>query len=371
MENEFRSLCEKMNSCKNTKELFELLENWSVDPIQLNDWVDVILKNIYIINPQILPYVIECLYVSENKVKFFFSNMLLEETNETIPFITNLEQIRISKEKFELLLPSLVKIVQKSYNGIADCMYLILLNNDPNGVFLTEEQKNGIINSIEDKLPKIYNFLKNNTDIPREVYTALEIILDVSCGFMSEEISKNIKAFSSLGNLDEMSKLFLIKTSLINGIEFNKDFINDLVNKDLYVSRLYGILKKIDKIEEFPKEFLIQEKFAKSHMIDWLIYPTELGQEPNTIELAGTFEEDDEIFYVYKFTSEQDSFAQNGVMVGVTGGYSKDKNSLENSGFTFSQFETMENDYINQGKKLVNFIRECWKKEAKRLEGNG
>ena len=155
------------------------------------------------------------------------SRQLLEETFETIPFVTNLEQIRISKEKFELLLPSLVRIVQKSYNGIADCMYLILLNNDPNGVFLTEEQRAGIINSIEDKLPKIYNYLSNNTDIPREVYTALEILLDVSCGFMSEEICKNIKAFNSLGNLDEMSKLFLIKTSLINGIEFNKDFISE------------------------------------------------------------------------------------------------------------------------------------------------
>lgn len=371
MENEFKLLCEKMNSCKNTKELFELLENWSVDPTKINDWVDIILKNLYVINPQILPYVIECLYASENKVKFFFSNMLLEETFETIPFITNLEQIRISKEKFELLLPSLVKIAQNSYNGIADCMYLILLNNDPNGVFLTEEQRAGIINSIEDKLPKIYNFLSNNTDIPREVYTALEILLDVSCGFKSEEICKNIKALNSLGKLDEMSKLFLIKTSLVNNLEFNKEFLKDLANKDLYVSRLYGILKKIDRTEVFPKEFLVQEKFAKSHMIDWLIYPTELGEEPKTIELVGTYEENEEIFYVYKFTSDKERFAVNGEMVGVTGGYPKDQTLFENSGFTFSQFETLKDDYINQGKELVNFIRECWKQQANKLKGNG
>ncbi len=370
MENEFKALCEKMNECKNTKDLFELLENWSVDPAKINDWIEVILKNLYVINPQILPYVIECLYASENKVKFFFSNMLLEETFETIPFVTNLEQIRINKEKFELLLPTLVRVAQNAYNGIADCMYLILLNNDPNGVFLTEEQRAGIIASLEDKLPKIYNFLSNNTEIPRDVYTALEIILDVSCGFVSEEIIKNIKALNGLGNLDEMSKLFLIKTSLVNSIEFNQKFLNDLVNQDLYISRLYGVLNKIGKIDVFPKEFLTQEKFAKSNMIDWLIYPTELGEEPKEIELVGTFEEDNEIFYVYKFSSDKESFASKGYMVGITGGYSKDKNSIENSGFTFSQFETLEEDFVSQGKSLVNLIRECWKKEANKVKGN-
>ena len=39
-------------------------------------------------------------------------------------------------------------------------------------------------------------------------------------------------------------------------------------------------------------------------MIDWLIYPTELGEEPKTIDLVGTYEENEEIFYVYKFTSD-------------------------------------------------------------------
>ena len=58
-------------------------------------------------------------------------------------------------------------------------------------------------------------------------------------------------------------------------------------------------------------------------------------------------------------------------MVGVTGGYPKDQTLFENSGFTFSQFETKQDDYISQGKALVNFIRECWKQQANKLKGNG
>lgn len=364
MEREFKKLCDKINKCKNTKELYEILDKWSVDPSKINDWIDVILKNMYLILPQTLPYVIECLYANDNKIKFFFSNMLIEETYETIPFITNLEQIRISKEKYELLLPTLVRVAKKCYNGVADCMYLILLNNDPNGVLLKDEQKQEIVLSLEDKLPQIYNFIKNNDDIPQEVYSALEILLDVSCGFISEKIIEDIMKINTLTNLNQMCRLFLIKTALVNNFEYNKKFINDLAEDDLYISKLYSVLYRIGKTSEFPEKYLNLESFAKSNMIDWLRYPTELGEIPNTIEMLGNFEENDEIFFIYKFTCSKEVFKDKGEMLGVAGGYSKNDNKFEPSGFTFSKFESVEEDFIKQAKEVVSMIRDYWKKQV-------
>ena len=51
-------------------------------------------------------------------------------------------------------------------------------------------------------------------------------------------------------------------------------------------------------------------------------------------------------------------------MIGISGGYSKDKITSITTGWTFSKFETVEEDFLKQGKDLVDFIRECWKKRA-------
>ena len=49
-------------------------------------------------------------------------------------------------------------------------------------------------------------------------------------------------------------------------------------------------------------------------------------------------------------------------MIGISGAYQKDIISSKNTGLTFSKFETLEGDFIKQGKELAEFIIEYWKK---------
>ena len=44
--------------------------------------------------------------------------------------------------------------------------------------------------------------------------------------------------------------------------------------------------------------------------------------------------------------------------------YEKDKITSISTGLTFSQFEKLENDFMKQAKKLVEFIKDYWKNAA-------
>ena len=94
-------------------------------------------------------------------------------------------------------------------------------------------------------------------------------------------------------------------------------------------------------------------------MIDWLVYPTELGKAPDTIELVDVIEKNDIEFYIYKFSS--DVFKDRGDMIGISGGFVKDTFTLKEAGFVFSNFDTIEKDYKKQAQEMIKEIGNYWK----------
>ena len=66
--------------------------------------------------------------------------------------------------------------------------------------------------------------------------------------------------------------------------------------------------------------------------------------------------------FAYKFSKKD--FQVKGDMLGVVGGYPIDKVSSISSGYTFSKFEKVEDDWKKQANDLVKFISGYWKTQA-------
>ena len=105
-----------------------------------------------------------------------------------------------------------------------------------------------------------------------------------------------------------------------------------------------------------------QEMIAKSDMIRWLSYPTELGSKPDKIDLLGSFIFNDTKCFAFSFYKE--GFRIKGMLIGVSGGYPIDHISSETCGYTFSKFENLKEDWNAQAIELVSFINDYWKNRA-------
>lgn len=236
---------------------------------------------------------------------------------------------------------------------------MILLNSDPTGELLTEEGKEQLIQSINKKFTMLIDYINNNEKIEEEVFTTLEILLDVSCYINNDETILLIKKIKKL-NINSDCKVFLIKTEAINNLNINKEILIDMINND-YSFKLLQILERINKSNILPQNILTQEKIAKSLLIDWLKYPTELGENPEKIEYVDCLEEDNIIYYIYKFTAREGALKDRGYMIGISGGFEKDKITSENTGFTFSKFQTINENYKKQAEEIIELISEHWK----------
>lgn len=370
MKKNLESLKNKINNSKDEKEIQEIISNWEIDIKEYEKWISSFSektmkefeKCILEFDMNKMPYMLESLYRENNKIKFSIFCMILEITFDKLPFITNLENIPIFKAKFESFANTLAYVVKYANGGIADCMYLILLNSDPTGSLLTEKEREDIIQSINDKLEYIANLFKEK-EIEEDIYMSLEILLDVACYINDEKTFELIKEIDKL-NINQSSRVFLIKAQAVNNIQIDMKKLQELIDDDNYTYKIVQVLENINKLSVIPKDIVTQKMIAKSLMIDWLIYPTELGENPENIELVDTLEKENIVYYIYKFTAKNGKLKEHGEMIGLAGGFKKGKITSINTGNTFSTFETIQKDYIKQAEGIIELISEHWKKRA-------
>lgn len=343
----------------NQEELERFIDNIDINESNYNKWIeDVCSKKIDILDINKLPYIIDKLYVSNEKYQFLFCCMLLEQTYEKIPFITNLENYPINVKKFSIFKYPLMKIYESVDNGIANCMALIILNNDPKLELFEENEKDIICNASIRKLNDIIKYLDDNDNIDISVYNDLEVIIDLSIYLKNKDINNLIEKLTNY-ELNYECKLFILKYQIINNMEINNSIINNLLSYKDKLNKLVYVLERIGAIKILPLNEINQEEIAKSEMINWLEYPTELGKVPDMIELLGKFDYKGYDCYAYKFKSND--FRIKDYMLGVVGGYEKNKITSINTGWTFSKFELLEEDYMKQAVELVEFINNLWK----------
>ena len=353
-------MLEKLNkqleeiNINNREELDKFVDGIDIVEDNYNEWIeDLVSDKINILDMNKLPYLIDRLYICNDKYRFLLCCILLERTYDKLPFVTNLENYPLFKKKFEILKYPIMKIYSSVDNGIANCMALIILNNDPKFELFTDKEKDDLSKITIRKLKCIIDYLKDNSDIDNRVYNDIEVIVDLAVYLENNEINKLIDDLSKFA-LDYQSKLFILKYRIVNNMNIYNMIDEMLTNKDK-ISHLVYILERIDAINLLPLDKISEEDIARSNMIDWLKYPQELGKKPDSIEFLDKFEYDGYDFYVYKFKSND--FRIKDYMLGISGGYLKNKKTAIDNGFTFSKFELVEDDYIKQAKDIIDMIK--------------
>lgn len=340
----------------------DIVAKIDINETNFNVWVDkVFSEDVDKFDMSKLPYLIDELYQGNNKFKFMLCCMLIEVTCDKLEFITNLEDYQLFEVKFETLLNTLVTVYDYVDNGIANCMALILLNNDPKLTRLNDEQKNTLVCATKRKLNDILDYL-HTEDINPLVYKDLEVIVDLACYLNNSDINDLISKIDELEN-NEDADIFIIKYKLINNMDLIDSKLNRLKIDNERVFTLYHIMEELGVQNKYLAD-VPQEAIARSDMVRWLSYPTELGSAPDKIELLGEFTFNNQKCYAYKYMKE--GFTKEGELLGVSGGYPFDKVTATPSGYTFSKFENVEDDWNKQALELVKFIYDYWVERSKK-----
>lgn len=137
---------------------------------------------------------------------------------------------------------------------------------------------------------------------------------------------------------------------------------------------LFDRLVSLGKTHLFPKSEMTQAKLAESEMVNWLIFPTELGRAPDEIELMQTIERDlgDHgvfVYYIFRFKTHAPHWsAEDGWTAGVAGPFRRDDFPTTTSwGDTFSTF-TKWNDFAPE--EHLASIEELMKRWREHHAGN-
>ena len=360
----FEELREKINglNCESREALKDFESTLEITGEDFNELAESIFSDkVQTLDLNKLPYAIDALYQTNDQLRFMVCCMLIEATCFDLPFMTNLENYPLFEAKYETLKHTLLTVYDAIDSGIANCMTLIILNNDPTFQLMESEEKEILVKATNRKLKEIIEFLKTADEINSEGYREVELIIDLATYMDDEEIDKQIEELQTVP-LNFSCQLFIAKYKLVNKKNISQNEIEKLIQNRKEIERVVSIFENNGGNDLLKNMQITQEEIALSNMISWLEYPTELGKEPDEIILAGTFENDDGVVYVYKFRS--DVFPDRGYMIGISGAYAKNTITAKTSGNTFSKFETIQDDFIKQGKEIVEFIEECWRKRA-------
>ena len=113
-------------------------------------------------------------------------------------------------------------------------------------------------------------------------------------------------------------------------------------------------LETLERPELFPDDFMNQPSLAEATMVDWLLFPTELGRAPDEIRQLQVMpiETDDGVadLYVFAFRTHAPHWlSEQDWVVGVAGPFLKDDQpTFESLGGTFSRFESLSEKSLDK-----------------------
>lgn len=371
LKKEYKELIKKMNQAKKYEEVKEILDSFHKDMFEegkIKEFTSIMIKKYRKISSNIYPFIIQYFYEKNSKLEFNIACELLQNHYCDIPYITNLESIPISEEKFLDFLPTLLKIIKENASGIADCMYLILLGHEESYDKITEEQKKVIMESLY-KINIAMDYIEQMENEPTlDLLKSIEIMVDVAKRYCNVNILKYVERTLNLDVLE--INLFAVNTLLYNNVPVLDSYIDELGQKLETCKRFHRMLSRMEKLYRFPEKYANQEHFVLSDMYCWLTHPAELGEAPSHLEIAGKFEWREETFYICKFQSSKEGMKQKGWMVGVSGGYHiLEEPSFPTSGYTFSDFEELdEENAIEQCKKLISKIDQALEEKCESMK---
>lgn len=184
--------------------------------------------------------------------------------------------------------------------------------------------------------------------LPKGAAEILEIVCDVAKSFKTDETAKYITKILSFGV--NTINYYAIETLLSLGCEVPQEYIDLLAKSLFHANGIYFTLKRYGKKHLFPQELANEEYLAKSDMVHWLCYPTELGKEPYEIKLLGDCKVKGEKYFIFIYKTDSDNLDEELKNKWLIGWSSDD-------GGTFSNFDLFEEYDTGKPEKTVKRIK--------------
>ena len=195
--------------------------------------------------------------------------------------------------------------------------------------------------------------LKRYLDTPLDdtVVNNLEFACDVAKYFINDTI---ISLLNDILKLEQNNVSFYAVATLLNADQtVPSNVIESLANDIVYANMTYGILKQYGLQSLFPAELSNSEYLAKSDLVHWLTYPTELGKKPDQIEYLGKVKKKEE-YYIFRYMSDSDNLEDDRKNQWLIG-WSNDEGGTFSDFDLYSAFEkeTIEKTLKNIKKRLL------------------
>ena len=144
----------------------------------------------------------------------------------------------------------------------------------------------------------------------RDELENLELMADV-CGHLpGDQTQRQLHALLERkeAHIGYFAAVSLLKNDMILPQEAVEFLARDLG----YALLTHALLKKHGQASRFPAECATEEYLAKSDLVHWLLYPTELGQAPDEIEYIGKFKPflKKNAYHIFRFRSNSDTLSE-------------------------------------------------------------
>jgi hypothetical protein len=234
---------------------------------------------------------------------------------------------------------------------------------------IVESQKNRQrIQKIENENKNIKNWIWDNDEY-LEIRYKQGIILDL-LGYVSGKAAED-ELIELLKFTDNKLKYFAVISLLRHSKSVDNMVFEKIAEDPETRNWLYDKLKSMNMDHLYPAKFRTQEAFAESDMINWLLYPTELGRVPDEIELMKVVEEETNtadgvlMFYLFRFRSNHPDWIENGWTAGMAGPYLKKESPTTGAhGYTFSAFEKWEDKTMEEHVDEIIEIIGDWRENS-------
>ena len=189
--------------------------------------------------------------------------------------------------------------------------------------------------------------------ITKDSYANLEFICDAAGDLMGNapadpELAALLTELFSWKDSD--ISYYALATLLSVGRSAPDGVINALAGDVVYADLTYSLLERHRMTDRFPAELRDPVYLAKSRLVYWLVYPTELGKEPDSIEYIGQTKKKGKIFHIFRYQSDSDNLSDDLKGVWLVGWAGSD-------GGTFSHFDRYADYEQKTPEKTVKYIR--------------
>lgn len=146
-----------------------------------------------------------------------------------------------------------------------------------------------------------------HTALDETIINNLEFACDISKYFINDSIVPLLYDILKIGKNN--INYYAVSTLVNAGQAVPADTVEALAKDLVYADMTYSLLNGCGLISLFPKEFSDPVYLAKSDLVHWLTYPTELGKEPEQIEFLGKVKKKED-YYVFRYISDSDNLGE-------------------------------------------------------------